>query len=226
MALGNSSLDLIIFDLDGTLVKFTCSLTEAKKCVSNLLASLGISLPFDVANKPFQDIFDEIANQARKTGSLDLDYIMAQINDIIDFYEMQAATSTTIFEEARDVLDALKENGLKIALVTNNGRKATRFVLKRFSLEKFFDIIVTRNDGLRLKPYPDGVLWVLDKVGAHKTRTLFVGDSVIDVKAGKSAGVIVAAIKGQFLRSQSDFEIKPDYLIDRLSDILSLIRRL
>ena len=226
MKLSKPPLDLVIFDLDGTLVEFKYRFAEAKQSVLYLLASLKISLPIDVIRGSIQDIFDEIAIQVKKDVSLDLDKVMAQVNEVIDLYEMEAATSTTIFEDTRDVLEALKSNGLKTALLTNNGRKATEFMLRRFDIKRFFDIIVTRNDGLRLKPYPDGILWILDKVDASKTRTLLVGDSPIDVKAGRAAGVIVAALKSTFFKSLNDFEIKPDYLLDRLSDLLSIIKRL
>jgi len=226
LKLNNTTFDLVIFDLDGTLVEFRYRFAEMKQSILDLLASMEVYLPLDVVNRPTQDIFDEIANQVRRSGSPDLDIVMGKVNDIIDLYEMEAATTTTLFEDTRYVLEALKNNGLKIALVTNNGRKATQYMLKKFNLEEFFDIVITRNDGLRLKPYPDGILWVLDKVGVSRSRTLFVGDSTIDVKAGKAAGVMVAAIRSPFFKSPSDFEIKPDYLLNRLSDILPLVRRL
>ena len=219
MELDNLPLDLVIFDLDGTLVEFRYRFAEAKQSVLCLLASLGISLPLDVVQRSTQDIFDEIAIQV-KSVSLDHDEVMAQVNEVIDLYEMEAATSTTIFDDTKVVLEELKNDGLKTALVTNNGRKATEFMLKRFDIKRFFDIIVTRNDGLKLKPYPDGILWVLNKLNASRTRTLFVGDSPLDVKAARAAGVIVAALKSTFFKSPNDFKIKPDYLLNRLSDIL------
>lgn len=226
MKLSNLPFDLVIFDLDGTLVEFRYPSAEVRQSIIDLLRSVGISLPPEVVRRPTQDIFDEIAIQVKKRRSLNLDEVMAQVNDVIDLYEMKAAISTTIFEDAKNVLEVLKNDGLKIALVTNNGRKATECMLGRFELKGFFDIIVTRNDRLRLKPYPDGILWVINRVGASRSRTLFVGDSPIDVKAGRAAGVTVAVLKSPFFKSLSDFEIKPDYLLDNLSDILLLIERL
>jgi len=226
LKLSNLPFDLVIFDLDGTLVEFRYPSAEVRQSIIDLLRSLGISLPPEVVRRPTQDIFDEVAIQVKKSCSLNLDEVMARVNEVIDLYEMKAAISTTIFEDAKNVLEALKNDGLKIALVTNNGRKATEYMLEKFELKGFFDIIVTRNDRLRLKPYPDGILWVINRVGASKTRTLFVGDSPIDVKASRAAGVTVAVLKSPFFKSLSDFEIKPDYLLDSLSDVLLLIKRL
>jgi HAD superfamily hydrolase (TIGR01509 family) len=226
LRISNLHFDLVIFDLDGTLVEFRYPSAEVRRSISDLLTSFGISLPSQALRRNTQDIFDEVAFQVKKSGSLNLEEVMARLNDVIDLYEMEAAASTNIYEDTKYVLEVLKKNGLKAALVTNNGRKATEFMLKRFDIKGFFDVIITRSDGLRLKPYPDGILCVLDKVGASSSKTLFVGDSPIDVKAGKAAGVTVAALKSTFFKSLSDFEIKPDYLLDRLSDILLLIRRL
>ena len=225
MGVDDPPIYLVIFDLDGTLVEFRYRYIEAKKSVLDLLASLGISLPADATRRSTQDIFDEINLQVRKMGSLDLDNVMARVNDVIDIYEMEAATSTTLFEDTKYVLQSIKKLGLKIAIVTNNGKRATEFLLNRFDLREFFDVVVTRNDGLRLKPYPDGIMWVMDKIGSTGDRTLFVGDSPIDVKAGKAAGVVVAVLKSSFFQSLGDFEIKPDYLLEHLSDLLSIIKR-
>ena len=225
MGVDDPPIDLVIFDLDGTLVEFRYPYIEARKSVLDLLASLGISFPADAVRRSIQDIFDEINLQVKKMGSLDLDNLMARVNDVIDIYEMEAATSTTLFEDTKYVLQSIKRLGLKIAIVTNNGKRATEFVLNRFDLRGFFDVVVTRNDGLRLKPYPDGIMWVMDKTGSTRDRTLFVGDSPIDVKAGKAAGVVVAVLKSSFFQSLGDFEIKPDYLLEHLSDLLSIIKR-
>lgn len=224
MGIDNIPIDLVIFDFDGTLVVFRYRFIEAKKSVIDLLTSLGISLPADAVCKSTQDIFDEIIAQVMKMGPFDLDKVMARVNDVIDLYEMEAATSTTLFEDTRYVLQSIKKLGLKIAMVTNNGKRATEFMLNRFDLQGFFDIVVTRNDGLRLKPYPDGIMWVMSKAGSIGERTLFVGDSPIDVKAGKEAGVVVAILKNSFFSSLGDFEVEPDYLLDHLSDVLFIIR--
>ncbi len=130
-------MDLIIFDLDGTLVEFKYRYIEAKKSVLHLLETFGISLPSDVTLKPTQDIFDEIASRVKKNGSLDLDEVMMKVNEVIAQYEMEAATSTTIFQDAKDVLEALKSMNIKIALVTNNSKRATEFVLTRFKIKDF-----------------------------------------------------------------------------------------
>ncbi len=225
MVVGSLLADLVIFDLDGTLVEFKYRFKEAKASVLKLLAEMGIFLSDEVLRKPTQDIFDEIVVQVKRLGSLDVNEVMERVSEVIDGYEMDAALTTRLFEDTIQVLEALKKLGLKLALVTNNGRKATDFMLRRFGLEGFFDVIVTRNDGFRLKPYPDGIKWVLGRVAISESRAIFVGDSPIDVKAGRAAGVAVAALKSTSFESKGDFDTEPDYLVDRLSDILILITR-
>ena len=131
------TLDLIIFDLDDTLVEFKYRYIEAKKSVLHLLETFGISLPSDVTLKPTQDIFDEIASRVKKNGSLNRDEVVMKVNEVITQYEMEAATSTTIFQDAKDVLEVLKSINIKIALVTNNSKRATEFVLTRFKIKDF-----------------------------------------------------------------------------------------
>ncbi|MEM3510878.1 MAG: HAD family hydrolase [Nitrososphaerales archaeon] len=223
MVIVNRSVDLVIFDLDGTLVEFRYRFKEAKISVLKILAEMGISLSDEALRKSTQDIFDEIVFQVKRLGSLDLDEVMRRVSEVIDEYEMEAALTTRLFEDTLQVLQALKKLGLKLALVTNNGRKATEFMIKKFGLEGFFDAIITRNDGLRLKPYPDGIKWVLGRFAVSESRAMFVGDSPIDVKAGRAAGVVVVALKSTFFGSKSDLDVEPDYLVDNLSDILLLV---
>ncbi|MEM3428005.1 MAG: hypothetical protein QW212_06990, partial [Nitrososphaerales archaeon] len=84
MVIVNRSVDLVIFDLDGTLVEFRYRFKEAKISVLKILAEMGISLSDEALRKSTQDIFDEIVFQVKRLGSLDLDEVMRRVSEVID----------------------------------------------------------------------------------------------------------------------------------------------
>src|SRR5262245_36143014 len=89
---------------------------------------------------------------------------------------------------AVEALAALKELGLATAVWTNNDRVAAEFVLARFQLGSYLDLVVTRDDVLRLKPDPDG-LRVVRARWPQASRFVVIGDSWIDGAAAQAGGV-------------------------------------
>ncbi|MDA0709748.1 MAG: HAD family phosphatase [bacterium] len=100
--------------------------------------------------------------------------------------EREAAERAEMNAGAADLVDALRQRGLKLALVTNNHREAMQIVLKRYGLH--FDSALSRDDGV-LKPAPDLILKALDALGAKAEDALGIGDSIYDTQACAAAKV-------------------------------------
>ena len=75
-----------------------------------------------------------------------------------------------------------------MAVVSARDEKATMRFLERFDLVKFFDVIVTGLSAPRTKPYPDPILLAAQKMGVGPGECLMVGDTTVDMRAGKTAG--------------------------------------
>jgi hydrogenase expression/formation protein HypE len=109
-------------------------------------------------------------------------------------FELAAAAVSEPNADAERVLRSLRAQGLKIGVLTRNGLPAVRRALSRFrGLDAdTFDVLVTRDDGLPLKPAPDGVLHAAAAMGVPPEHTLVVGDFVLDMQAGRAAGTLTA----------------------------------
>jgi HAD superfamily hydrolase (TIGR01509 family) len=177
----------VIFDLDGTLVR-TNELIYAS--FNHLMdRHLGRRMePAEIValfGPPEEGAIEKVFGPERTP---------ALMKELLEFYAAQHSTLADVHEGIEEVLQFLKERGIRIALFTGKGRWTTGITLSAFGLDGFFDLIVTGNDVERHKPDPEGIRQALDRFGLRPSQALMVGDSVSDAKAGNAAGVRVASV--------------------------------
>ena len=112
----------------------------------------------------------------------------------LERFELAAAAASAPNADAERVIRGLRARGLKIGVLTRNGLPAIRRALSRFrGLDADdFDVIVTRDDRIPIKPAPDGVRHAAAAMGVPPEQTLLVGDFVLDMQAGRAAGSLTA----------------------------------
>jgi len=89
---------------------------------------------------------------------------------------------------AIEVLDAVRDYGLRVGCVTNSHRDIVDTTLRRFSLESYFDTVVTADDVRMPKPQPEMIIKACRAMAVLPERTVFVGDTETDIKAAANAG--------------------------------------
>ncbi len=187
--------EAVLLDLEGTVVQMLYRFREAKRDVVNCLIQQ--CLPKDLFNPedPTLKIFDKLRQYLDQTGKPhEFARLKRECEAIIDRYELEAAEGTSLIEGVVEALTMLRQAGLKIALVTNDGVKATQRILERFSLHPFFDSVVTREDVAGMKPSPEPILLALRRLSVLPENTVVVGDSGIDVEAARLAGVLAVGV--------------------------------
>ena len=98
--------------------------------------------------------------------------------------EMESATEVELNPGTTELLDRVREQGLKLGLITNNHRRAMQTIVARFKLR--FDLLLSREDA-PLKPAPDLLLLALERLGLTPQETRFVGDGRYDELAAQQA---------------------------------------
>ena len=76
-----------------------------------------------------------------------------------------------------------------LAVISARHERGTRAFLDHFDLTRYFDVIVTALTAAHTKPYPDPILYAAQKMGVAPEACLMIGDTTVDMRAGKSAGV-------------------------------------
>jgi phosphoglycolate phosphatase-like HAD superfamily hydrolase len=113
------------------------------------------------------------------------EYIESMLSD----YEAGAARDVRPIEGALDAVRVLRSKGLKTAILTNNGRQAVDIVLDIIPMASLFDVIQTRNESPTPKPFPDGLMAIISKLGVKLAEAIYIGDATIDAVAATRAGV-------------------------------------
>jgi beta-phosphoglucomutase len=111
------------------------------------------------------------------------------IDDKREIYRSLAAKDAKTFPGVPETLRMLRENGIKLALITGSNAKSTARVIKKVGLEGAFDATVTGDDTGRGKPYPDPYLKGMEKLGTAPDHCVVVENAPLGIQAARAAGV-------------------------------------
>lgn len=121
----------------------------------------------------------------------------AEERERVDYYHRardEMEHRTKLFPHTVDVLSSLKKSGrFKIGLVTSTERRTTVPLLKRFDLSGFFDTVVCGEEA-EPKPSPEPIILACKRLNVEVADVLYVGDTDVDIIAGKSAGCDTAIV--------------------------------
>lgn len=210
------NIELFVFDLDGTLTE---SSETIHKTTLKTFEHFGraVFLPKEELDKRigehFQTIFD------------DLNIKVDDIEEFINVYKtlyFNFINTTKLYPGVEEILSTLKENGKKIALLTTKGQEQAQNILHHFKLEKYFDEIMGRRNGVEVKPSPEPLLHICNSLSIFPSQTMMIGDSELDVQCGKNAGAKTCAVTWGY-RSKAILEKeKPDYIAENIFHLLSI----
>jgi hydrogenase expression/formation protein HypE len=110
----------------------------------------------------------------------------------LERFEARGAAVSEANEGAEEIVRLVRDLGLRVGILTRNGRRAIDAALLRFPNLRVadFDVIVTRDDAVAHKPAPDGILHAAELFGVTPARILMVGDYHLDIEAGQAAGAV------------------------------------
>jgi phosphoglycolate phosphatase len=220
------SFDLIMFDLDGTLVETAPEIFDA---VNDTLRY------FDLPEVTQQQVNDWIGHGTRElliqalafsggvpdttvraSGSLALSVARFDMH-----YQQRCGTRSQLYPQVRETLTVLRQQGVKLAVVTNKEGRYTTTVLNAHSLMPLLDAVVSGDTFPAKKPDPTGINSCLSQFGVRPERALFVGDSSIDVATARNAGVRVWALPYGYNMGQPIEASAPDRVISDCSALLN-----
>ena len=106
-----------------------------------------------------------------------------------------------------------------MAIVSARDEKSTMRFLTQFDLCKYFDVIVTGLSAPHTKPYPDPILLVAQKLGVSPRECLMIGDTTVDMRAGKAAGAQTLGVLCGFGEEDELRQLGADLILKSTSDL-------
>ena len=218
--------DLILFDLDGTLVETAPEIMDA---VNDTLGQFGLPL---VSQQQVNDwighgtlslLVNAVADRSgQSVEAVRSGELLRQMLPVYDsYYQQRCGTRSHPYPHVRETLQALRAQGVKLAVVTNKEGRYTQVVMNVHQLMPLFDAVVSGDTFPTKKPDPAGVVQCMAQFGVANARTLFVGDSSIDAATARNAGVPVWLLPYGYNMGQPIEACAPDRLIQDFSSLLN-----
>jgi phosphoglycolate phosphatase len=212
------AITLIIFDLDGTLIDSIEDITNALNYafgaygVNDLTTAEVTTLVGEGPSKLVQDVLKE------RNLSADREILVTRF---LDYYESHPADKTVLYPGTREMLETL--NDLKMAIVTNKTEKLSLGIVKKFELDKYFDMVVAVDTIAERKPSPGPVIHVLSAFNMAAENAIIVGDSAIDIQTGKASFVRTVAVTHGY--GGDGFQKEADFVIRSLPELIDIVKR-
>ncbi len=186
--------DAVIFDLDGTLAD---TLEDIADAMNASLLSLG--QPTHSLGAYRRVVGAGIENLARDTLPADRQELVAQaVAGFRSHYSAHIADTTRPFPEVPAMLDALVQRGLKLAILSNKIDAMTKHIGELCFGRWKFDVIFGERPGVPRKPDPTAALEIAALLKVAPERTLFVGDTAIDMTTASNAGMYSVGVRWGF----------------------------
>ena len=222
-------MDLIFFDLDGTLVDTAPDLmrahnhvmqkfgypTKSTEEIRNLVgkgagAMIGRSI-WGQAKKEFGKVNDE--NTKKK-----------MVKEFVDFYGKNIIKESTLINGVKEFLKWCKDNNISMAVCTNKQEHLSNDLLKKIGIYNYFEYVAGSDTFDYCKPDPRHLTSVVEILNGDIKKTIMVGDSETDANAAKAAEIPIILLKDGYTEKNID-EIYHNHLINDFIGIEKIISK-
>lgn len=197
--------DTVIFDLDGTLLNTLDDLTNSvnyaleknglpKRTIEEIRSFVGNGIQMLIKRATGKDCKQELRSQV--------------FQDFKTHYGNHCNDKTCLYDGIKELIQKLKDNGFKMAIVSNKADFAVKELQSIYFQGNILVAIGEQEDkGIGKKPVPDMVFEAMRQLECEKEKTVYVGDSEVDLQTAKNAGLpCISALWGfrdkEFLQSQ------------------------
>ena len=212
-----------IFDLDGTLTDTLESLTYS---VNGTLEELGLKPITSEQCRAF------VGDGARclieraliAAGDEQASFIEQAMQIYKRIFKTGCMYNVKPYDGIVETLLVLKQSGVKLAVLSNKPHEQTCSVVYEIFGRDLFDWVQGQQENIPRKPSPEGIYYVLDKLCVEKTDTAYVGDSDVDMRTGKSAGLLTIGVSWGFRDKEVLEQCGADHIIGHAKELLDILQ--
>lgn len=212
-------MELLIFDLDGTLIDSRLDLANAvnatrvhmgKEALSNerVYSYVGNGAPVLIRRA-----MGEQATEAELQEALEF---------FLEYYSDHDLDFTTLYPGVKESLDRLLAAGKRMAVLTNKPVRMTRHIVQGLGVAGHFFQVYGGNSFEFKKPNPIGIEALMRETGIDRARTLMIGDSSVDVQTARNAQIHCCGVTYGF-QPETLADPAPELLVDRMEDLADLV---
>lgn len=211
-----------IFDLDGTLTDTLESITYS---VNKTLDELGFA---DITMEQCRQFVGDGARvlmerTLRAVGDTELEKIECAMEVYGRIFGENCTYHVTAYEGIMDMLDGLKERGIKTAVLSNKPHQQSIDVVAEILGKDRFSCVNGQREGIEKKPNPAGVFETMKFLNVTKEECLYIGDSEVDMETARRAGLTSVGVSWGFRSREVLQNAGADYIIDKPCELLKLV---
>ena len=212
-------MDLVIFDLDGTLVDSKLDLAHSVNAARGHmgLPPLDHALVSSYVGNGAPVLIRRVAGRRGQRSRRP-----ARAEFFLAYYHEHMLDCTRLYPGVQASLDRLRQARVAMAVLTNKPVKISHAILDGLGVGGHFFRVYGGNSFEQKKPHPMGIDRLIEEAGAARERTLLVGDSAVDIRTARNANVRCAGVTYGF-QPESLAEEPPDFLADRMEQVADFV---
>ena len=209
----------VIFDMDGTILNTLDDLADAG---NHVCAAHG--WPIHPVEAYKRMVGNGIAMLVRRfvPSGLNEEELANALAEFSAYYNAHKEDKTAPYSGMPEVIGLLKQAGVKVGVLTNKNDDMAAEVGERY-YPGVFDAVQGALPGVPVKPHPDLLKRVMEKLGAVPETTLFVGDSNVDIQTGKNGGLATCGVLWGFRSKEELSGEGADYIIDSPAQLVQVV---
>lgn len=210
---------LAVFDLDGTLVN---SLADIAEATNYSMRKLGFpEYELSEYNYMVGDGVAKLIERALPEENQDkFDEALMIYNQ---YYNKNYTVRTYVYEGIEKMLNTLKKYGFELAVASNKTHEFTENVISHYFGDELFSAVFGKSEGNPVKPDPAIVENIMDKLNISREDTVMIGDTCIDIKTGKNAGIKTIGCLWGFRTLEELVGAGADHIADKPADIVKYL---
>jgi phosphoglycolate phosphatase len=185
---------LIVFDLDGTLIDSRRDLADAANAL--IEEHGGVPQPVDAIAGMVGEGAALLVRRALDAAGVRLD-ATRDLPRFLELYDQRLLAHTRLYDGTREMVDTLSEKAA-LAILTNKPQRHTDAILRGLAIAAAFRWVIGGDSSHGRKPDPAGLRYLMTSSAATPSETLMVGDSAIDLKTARAAGVRICLVRYGF----------------------------
>jgi phosphoglycolate phosphatase len=222
---------VLLFDLDGTLVDSAPDLAAA---INKMLLALNLTtFPQEiirgwVGNGAKTLVERALYHSLNNNAALDKSLSEAKVNEalaiFLNYYQQFLCVESSLYKGVRETLLALKDQGYRLAIITNKPTEFIEPIITGFELKGLFELQLGGDSLIERKPHPLPLLHACETLKVSVAQCIMIGDSKNDILAAKAANIQSIGLTYGYNYGEDIRVYQPDWCLDTFAELLDLLR--